>query len=183
MDYITAALGAGRAARKTGSEAVILRGPGARGHRVLVNSSGELTALGTLLEQHTGETLPRGELDVSQDALREGSEETIKVRGGARKVVRRFMPDANAGAGKWRYTSLGKAFFRNRRVSYIVRVPARFTGTRASGLAYTRYGFFPIANPVQVPLAATQAQRDAMIKQAVLYLMSTTVCWRSAAKR
>ena len=164
--FIEQAVAQGHQPRRTPSDSLILRGAG-RGHRVLVNAGGEITVAGAAYEAHTGTALPRGEFDAAQDALREGNVETIQA-GGRRRVVRTFDPAANGGAGRWKYTVLGRAFFRSKRISYLVRVPARFRGTNARGHAYVRDGFFPIADPVSLPMTLTRAQRDARIRAAIL---------------
>ena len=161
--YITAALNAGRSVKRTASDALILRGPGPRGHRVLVDSGGDLTAFGRFYEEAGHGELPRGEFDRSQTAVREENTEYITVKGSSR-VVRRFDPAAAGGAGKWRYTILGRKFFANRRVSFIMRVPAKFRGTRANGNAYSRVGYFPLSDPISLPMTLSQGQRDARIR-------------------
>ncbi len=165
--FLEHAIAQGREPQRTPSDSVILRGDG-RTHRVLVNAGGEITPTGTAYEAQTGVTLPRGEFDASQSAEREGNVETIVVRGGRRRVVRTFDPAADNGAGKWRYTVLGRAFYRTKRISYLVRVPARFTGTNARGNAYARDGFFPFADPIPLPMTLTRVQRDARIRAAIL---------------
>ena len=177
--YIDAAIAAGRTVRRSASDAQILRGAGARGHRVLVDSGGEITAFGRAYEERTGQELARGNLDRDQVAVREGNIETIQVRG-SRRVVRTFDPTANQGAGRWRYTVLGRRFFADRRISYIVRVPARFSGTRSNGNAYTRTGHFPLSDPIRLPMTLTQAQRDQRIRQTVNAMVGDTSsdrCW------
>ncbi len=165
--FLEQALAQGREPQRTPSEALILRGEG-RSHRVLVNAGGEITPAGVAYEAHTGTALPRGEFDATQSAEREGNVETIAVRGGRRRVVRTFDAAADNGAGRWKYTVLGRAFFRTKRISYIVRVPARFTGTNARGNAYSRDGFYPIADPISLPMTLTRVQCDARIRAAVL---------------
>ena len=164
--YITAALNAGRSVKRTASDALILRGPGPRGHRVLVDSGGDLTAFGRFYEEAGHGELPRGEFDRTQAAVREDNTEYITVKG-SRRVARRFDPAANNGAGQWRYTVLGRKFFADRKISYIVRVPTKFRGTRANGNAYSRVGYFPLANPISLPMTLSQAQRDARIRASV----------------
>ena len=166
MQYITDNLAAGRRASKTRSDAWVLRGEG-KTHRVLVDAGGTLTKFGRFYEEQTGQALERGNFDPDQEAEREGNVETIRLRGGGRGIVRRFDPAAVGGQGRWKYTALGRGFFDRKRISYIVRVPATFHGTNARGTTYKRTGFFPITEPVELPIALSQTQRDKRIRQAV----------------
>ena len=63
----------------------------------------------------------------------------------------------------WEYTALGRKFFSQRRVEFIVEIPALFEGTRSNGQPYSRPGLFPVAN-VTLPAHVSAAQRDARIK-------------------
>lgn len=84
--------------------------------------------------------------------------------GGVRSaVVRRFDP----AAGGFTYTRLGRQFFSRRRTEYVVSVPARFTGTRTNGNAYTRDGLYPIRSTISLPQSLTAQQRDRRIKRHV----------------
>jgi hypothetical protein len=145
-----AALASGKRASKTGRDAWVLRGEGKQ-HRVLVDSGGTLTKWGSAYEAHTGESLPRGKFDDSQNATREGNTETIALRGGGRGVVRTFDAQARGGGGRWKYTALGRAFFATKRIEWLVRVPATFKGTNARGNSYSRQGFFPISESIHLP--------------------------------
>ena len=166
MQFVTDALAAGKRATRTRSDAWVLRGQG-KTHRVLVDAGGSLTKFGRYYETQTGETLERDRFNPDQAAEREGNTETIRLRGGGRGVVRSFDPAALGGQGKWRYTALGRAYFDTKRISYLVRVPATFHGTNARGKSYKRRGFFPISEPIQLPLSLSQTQRDKRIRQAI----------------
>ena len=166
MEFVTQALAADRRPSRTASDKVILRAAEGRGFRTLVSPGGVLTAAGRAYEAQSGERLPREGFDAAQSTRREGNVETILVRG-ARRVVRTFDPSAMGGAGRWKYTDLGRAYFADKRVSWVVRVPARFRGTNARGDSYTRDGFFPISESISLPVHLTQNQRDKRIRAAV----------------
>ena len=73
-----------------------------RRHRVLVEQGGKLSAQGRAYEMHSGDSLAVGGYDDAQTPTRTNNVETISMRGGKDKVVRRFDP----ATGKWRYTAL-----------------------------------------------------------------------------
>ena len=165
MQFVTDALAANRRATRTASDKVILRGQG-KTFRVLVDPGGGLTAAGRDYEEQTGAPLPREGFDSSQPTERQDNVETILVRG-ARRVVRTFDPSAMRGAGRWRYTQLGRQYFSDKRVNWIVRVPAKFRGTNARGNSYSRDGMWPVSAPIALPVHLSQTQRDQRIRQAV----------------
>ena len=114
-------------------------------------------------EMQSGNALPAGGFDPTQQPRRMGDVEFMKTRnGGKDKVVRRFDP----ATGKWRYTALGMAFFSIKGIEFVVRIPAIFAGTKANGEAYSRHGFFPVTN-IQIPGGTPDAQRDNRIKAEV----------------
>ena len=167
INFITDAIAEGRTPKKTVNDSIILRQ--GRAHKVLVTTAGNLTKAGRSYENLTGSELYTFSFDTNQTTVRIGNIESIKLRGSTKeRVVRTFDPSANDGRGEYKYTSLGKKFFSKKRVEYIVRVPARFTGSRSNGRAYQRDGFFPIHQPVSVPATHTVAQRDAFIKLHIL---------------
>ncbi len=85
------------------------------------------------------------------------------MRGGRSAAVRRFDP----AAAEFTYTRLGRQFFSRRRTEYVVSVPARLSGTRTNGNAYTRNGFYPIRSTISLPQFVTIPQRDRRIKRHV----------------
>ena len=165
MQFVTNALAANRRATRTASDKVILRGQG-KTFRVLVDSGGGLTTAGRDYEEQTGAPLPREGFDSSQPTDRQDNVETILVRG-ARRVVRTFDPSAMGGAGRWRYTQLGRQYFADKRVNWVVRVPAKFRGTNARGNSYSRDGMWPVSTPIALPVHLSQTQRDQRIRRAV----------------
>ncbi len=58
-------------------------------------------------------------------------------------------------------------FFANEKLSYVVKVPATFSGTRSNGQDYNRQGWVPMDNPFRLRATMTPAQRDIALKQAV----------------
>ena len=144
--------------KKTPSESVILR-DGSQ-HRVLVSTAGNLTKAGKLFQERTGTSLETYSYEIGQMPVRRGNVEYIKMRGGKEKEVRKYDP----ATSKYVYTTLGKRFFKDSKVEYVVKLPAKFVGVRANGRPYERDGFFPIHNPIKVKQTLTQAQKDAYIK-------------------
>ena len=65
------------------------------------------------------------------------------------------------------------SFFAQKRVQWIVKVPATFDGKRANGTPYRRTGYFPLNEMISIPMAYSQAQRDRKIKAHVLSLYPT----------
>ena len=83
--------------------------------------------------------------------------------GTTEKLTRTYDAVTNA----WRYTATGRRFYRTAQISFVVKVPATFTGTRSNGTPYTRNGHFPLENPIQLRATLTEAQRDTRIRQEV----------------
>ena len=129
MNFVETAYTKGLRARPSPSDGLLLR-DGTR-HRVLVDSSGTLTKFGREYEALAGEPLPAGGYDSSQTPSRTGNVETVRMRGGREAVVRRWDP----ATGAFRYTRLGLAFYGQRRIQWVVKVPARFEGARPNGAA------------------------------------------------
>ena len=163
--FITQAIEQGRTPKRTGNESIILRNNNE--FRVLVSTVGSLTKAGHIYEELANTELETFSFDPKQLPARNGNVESIKLRGGKERVVRTFDPTANDAKGEFRYTALGKKFFSKKQVEYIVRVPATFSGTRSNGQPYSREGFYPVHQPVSVPMTYTTTQRDAHIKRHV----------------
>jgi hypothetical protein len=149
MTFVSVAHGKNILPRKTPSDSLILR-DGAS-FRTLVNNSGTLTVHGREYETLTGESLPQGGFDDTQTPTRVNNTETIRTRAGKTAIVRRF----DVATGAFTYTRLGRQFFSRRRSQYVVSVPARFTGTRTNGNAYTRDGLYPISSIISLPQSLT----------------------------
>ena len=133
-----------------------------RNYRTLVNTSGRLTPAGRAWQQLTGTALSAENYDENQLPVRTGNRETIRVRGKER-LARTYDPATN----DWRYSRLGRRFYSEARVQYVVKVPSVHTGKRSNGNPYRREAFFPIENPINTPMVLSQAQRDDFIRSAV----------------
>ena len=77
------------------------------------------------------------------------------------------MRTYDAATNDYRYTAAGRRYYRDVRISYVVKVPATFSGTRSNGAAYTRNGHYPLSNPVQLRATLTQQQRDDQVRREV----------------
>ncbi len=158
MSFVELAFGKGLRAKRSPSDATILRD--GRQHRTLVDTSGRLTTHGAAYEALSGAPLPVGGYDSSQTPTRVGDVETIRLRGGGAAVVRRFDP----ASGDFKYTRLGRGFYSQFRTEYVLKIPARFDGTRPNGQPYSRDGYWPVSDPVSLPQGLTPAQRDARLR-------------------
>ena len=137
QQFIESAVERGVRPRKTANDSVILRGEG-RDYKVLVNSTGSITSAGRRYQALGGEELEAFSYDINQTPMRTGNVESIKMRGGKEREVRRYDP----ATGEYVYTELGKRFYKDVRREYIVKVPAKFVGLRANGRPYERNAFF-----------------------------------------
>ena len=88
-----------------------------------------------------------GGCDWGQTPARVGDVGTIRLRGGGTAVVRRFDP----ASGDFKYTRLGRGFYSQFRTEYVLKIPARFDGTRPNGQPYSRDGYWPVSDPVSLP--------------------------------
>ena len=162
MEFLRAAIAAGSTPQIAASGATVLRGDG-RKFKQLVNSAGKLTDAGRLYQGETRTVLDTNSYDTAQAPRREGNAEYISMRRGQDKVVRRW----DAAMSKWSYTAIGKNFFAQKRINYVVKVPATFAGHRANGTPYIRQGYFPLNEPIAIKMTDSQAQRDEKIKARV----------------
>ena len=164
MEFITTALAANRQPTQSATAQLILRN--GKAFRTLLDGKGKRTKWGLEYERQSGNELPAGSFDPTQELRRMGDVEFIETRGGSNggmdKVVRRFDPATR----KWKYTALGRTFFGIKRIEFVVRIPALFAGTRSHGEAFSRHGLFPVTN-IQIPGGTPEAQRDSRIKAAV----------------
>ena len=145
---------------RTKTDTLILKD--GRKYRQLVDAMGQLTPAGRAYEAKSGEVLPRTVFDQDQRPFREGNVEYIK-RGDENKITRRYDDRTN----DWKYTALGRKFYNQKQISYVVQVPALFTGKRSNGQDYERAGWFPLDNPFKIKASVSQANRDLFIKQGV----------------
>jgi hypothetical protein len=105
MEFVQAAIAAGSSPQIANSGATVLKQ--GRNFRQLVTSAGKLTPNGRLYEGETNTTLDTNSYDVNQTPSREGNAESIKMRRGPDRIVRRF----DTATSKFVYTALGKKFF------------------------------------------------------------------------
>ena len=164
MEFLRVAIAAGGAPQIVASGATVLRN--GRKFRQLVTSAGKLTAAGRLYEGETGTALYINSYATGQTPTRIHNAEYISMRRGQDRIVRKY----DTATSRWVYTSLGKKFFEQRRVQWIVKVPATFEGKRANNAPYRRTGYFPLNENISIPMAYSQAQRDRKIKAHVLSL-------------
>ena len=170
MEFLRVAIAAGGAPQIVASGATVLRN--GRKFRQLVTSAGKLTVAGRLYQGETGAVLDTNSYDTEQTPRREGNAEYISMRRGPDRIVRKY----DTATSKWVYTqSLGKKFFEQRRVQYVVKVPATFEGKRANGAPYSRLGFFPLNENISTPLTDSMAQRDRKIKAHVRSIYPTGI--------
>ena len=139
--------------------------------KILVTSAGALTAAGKLYEDETITALETNPYETGQIPRREGDTEYVKMRTGMDRITRHW----DAAKSVWTYTALGRAFFSQKRISWVVKVPATFAGTRANGTPYLRDGHFPLNENVAIPMAYSQAQRDRKIRAHVRSLYPNEV--------
>ena len=101
--------------------------------------------------------------ELAQSPERVGRRENIVIKG-KKRITRTYMPNTN----DWSYTALGREFYKQARVSYVVHAPVWHNGTNSQHRAYRRENTWPLREPIQLPLALSQEQRDDRIKQAVI---------------
>ena len=74
--------------------------------------------------------------------------------------------------GEYKYSALGKTFFRFRQVDHIVHVPVVIEGRRKNGTTYSREDYLPYDSlsmeRIMSSALLTEAQRDARVRTAVL---------------
>ena len=161
--FLQSAFDNGALPQRTASGALIVRS-GAR-YRTIVNRDGQQTPAGERWETISGTTLPQENFDSEQQPSRDGNTEYIRVRGEDR-ITRTYDPATNG----WRYTRLGRRFYRSRQIQWVVQVPSTHRGTRSNGQPYSRDAYFPVEAPIALRATLTQAQRDARIRAEVTRL-------------
>ena len=140
-----------------------LQAPGRRSIS-LIRSDGKKTPAGEYWESLTQEQLPEGGFQ-AQVPVREGNQETIRTRDGKRAVTRRWDP----GSGEYKFTALGRSYYRTLRRSYVAMVPVVVKGTRKDGSTYQKKSHLPMEKmsmrPIEVPLHLNLEQRRAYVKR------------------
>ena len=141
----------------TKSGSVLLKSGNKR--HILVNTTGERTALGEYYEQKSSNELPVGGFDPTQSSYREGNTEYIKMRSGEERAVRRYDPADK----EYKFTKLGKSFYARLKRNYVVQIPVKVKGKRKDGSYYNIKSTLPISkmgvDRIEMPLNLTAEQR------------------------
>ena len=106
---------------------------------LLARPDGQPTRAGSFFYQLVGRRPPSRRFNEGQPLVRDGPNDYILLRGGAKKLVRSLQPD-----GSYRVTKLGKAFFKTKWTDYIAHAPVRIRGRRRRGQPYQRDDFLPV---------------------------------------
>ena len=137
---------------------------GGKNYVSLATSDSKLTPQGKYFFEKTGKTPP-----VNQQVIREGAKEYIMVNG-KRKMIRSW----SAEESDFKYTKIGKGFFKNTLEEFLVHIPVVINGrNKKTGRAYQRFGHLPHLaleglQELKVPVHLSQSEKDAKIKQMVL---------------
>ena len=106
---------------------------------LLTRPNGQLTRAGQFYHSITGRRPPSRQFDESQPLIRDGPNDYILTRGGARKLVRSLQPN-----GQYHVTKLGKAFFKDKFTEWLAHVPVIIRGRRRNGTPYERHDYLPV---------------------------------------
>ena len=98
------------------------------GYRFLVKG-GVATPAGEFWRDQTGQALPVEGFAVDQTVERRGRTDYIETTKG-QQAVRSWDPVRN----KFKYTSLGRKYYRNRRSEWVANIPVLISGKRLNGL-------------------------------------------------
>ena len=137
----------------------------------LAGADQRLTDAGKYFYRQTGKTFDRlfdSSLPLERDI---GSgKEFVKMRNGKTRLARSW----DAGVSDFKYTQLGKNYFKSRGSTeeWVLHIPVRITGRNSKGVMYTRMGVVPhssvIAEPLKVPLAMSREEKHEALKAMVL---------------
>ena len=138
---------------------------GGGGYKVVLKD-GALTEAGEYAKG-LGLELPEEGYDLNEVPTRKGRTDYITV-GNKLSALRTLNPVT----GDYKYTAMGRKYFRNEKKEYVVSIPITVRGRRLNGSEYTIRGFMP-ASALGVPqimqnATLTQSQRVAKIKSQVL---------------
>ena len=97
-------------------------------YAMLSRPNGELTRAGQYYYQLIGRPPPSRQYDRNQPLIREGPNDYIMLRGGAKKLLRSLQPNGN-----YQLTKLGRHFFKDKWVDWVVHVPVIIRGVRRNG--------------------------------------------------
>ena len=138
-ESIRRAVEAGASARTSGQGSELLRLPSGQ-QLLLSRPDGQPTRAGQFYYQLAGRRAPSRRFNENQQLVREGPNDYIYLRSGAKKLVRSLQPD-----GEYRVTKLGRSFFRDKWTDYLAHMPVRIRGRRRSGQPYERETLLPVA--------------------------------------
>ena len=114
-------------------------------YAMLSRPNGELTRAGQYYYQLIGRPPPSRQYDRNQPLIREGPNDYIMLRGGAKKLLRSLQPNGN-----YHLTKLGKSFFKDKWVDWVVHVPVIIRGVRRNGrnrgMPYERTKRLPVSD-------------------------------------
>ena len=114
-------------------------------YAMLRRPNGELTRAGQYYYQLIGRPPPSRQYDRNQPLIREGPNDYIMLRGGAKKLLRSLQPNGN-----YHLTKLGKSFFKDKWVDWVVHVPVIIRGVRRNGrnrgMPYERTKRLPVTD-------------------------------------
>ena len=114
-------------------------------YAMLSRPNGELTRAGQYYYQLIGRPPPSRQYDRNQPLIREGPNDYIMLRGGAKKLLRSLQPNGN-----YQLTKLGKHFFKDKWVDWVVHVPVIIRGVRRNGrnrgMPYERTKRLPVTD-------------------------------------
>ena len=105
---------------------------------MLSGPDGVVTPQGEFYYQLTEEHAPDRTFDYNQVPTRRGDTEYARDRTGREVRLRTLQPN-----GQYKYSAMGKMFFRVRQVEHIVHVPVIIEGTRKNGEPYRREDYLP----------------------------------------
>ena len=112
---------------------------------MLSRPNGELTRAGQYYYQLIGRPPPSRQYDRNQPLIRDGPNDYIMLRGGAKKLLRSLQPNGN-----YQLTKLGKHFFKDKWVDWVVHVPVIIRGVRRNGrnrgMPYERTKRLPVTD-------------------------------------
>ena len=116
---------------------------------MLSRPNGELTRAGQYYYQLIGRPPPSRQYDRNQPLIREGPNDYIMLRGGAKKLLRSPQPNGNYN-GNYHLTKLGKSFFKDKWVDWVVHVPVIIQDVRRNGrnrgMPYVRTKRLPVTD-------------------------------------
>ena len=142
-------------------------------YAMLSRPNGELTRAGQYYYQLIGRPPPSRQYDRNQPLIREGPNDYIMLRGGAKKLLRSLQPNGN-----YQLTKLGRHFFKDKWVDWVVHVPVIIRGVRRNGrnrgMPYERTKRLPVTD-LNVALSGqseglSDAQATRNLKASVLEL-------------